>query len=171
MSQIDFRKDFSPQAAQIVQNATIECMRMMHARVGTEHLLLGLLMELDGEASKLLSKQAIPLTRARHKVDLMHGRRGYMSLDPKLSVSAKHTLYLAWQHAMLAGGMVETEHILLAILKKDGNKDAVRILKQLHVDLGLLYADLMKLLESKRSGNGFARRLRKPDEDIGETND
>ncbi len=171
MSQMNFRKDFSPQAIHVVENATIECMRMMHARVGPEHLLLGLLMETNGEASKLLNKQAIPLTRARHKVDLMHGQRGYVSLDPQLSASAKHTLYLAWQHAMLAGGMVETEHILLAVLKKEGNENAVLVLKQLHVDLGLLDADLMTLLESKRSGNNFARRLKKPDEEIGESND
>lgn len=172
MSKPNFRKDFSPTAAQVVQNATIECMRMMHSYVGTEHLLLGLLMASDGEASKLLTKQALSLNRARNQVDLMHGQRGYMSLEPHLKVSTRRTLYLAWQHAMLAGGMVETEHILLAILKKEGgNQDAIRILKRLRVDLSLLEADLMKLLESKRSGNNFSRRLRRPDEENGESND
>lgn len=145
---------------------------MMHTYVGTEHLLLGLLMVNDSEASRLLTKQALSINRVRHQVDLLHGRRGYMSLEPPLKVSTRRTLYLAWQHAMLAGGTVTTEHILLAILKKEGgNTDALRILKRLRVDLGLLDADLMKLLESQRSGNDFARWLGQPDEDIGESNE
>ncbi|MBX9879687.1 MAG: hypothetical protein K2Y22_14610 [Candidatus Obscuribacterales bacterium] len=172
MSKYNFRKDFSPMATQVVEHAIIECMRMMHSYVGKEHLLLGLLMASDGEASKLLTKQAISLNRARNQVDLMHGPRGYMSLEPLLKASAKHALYLAWQHAMLAGSAsVETEHILLAILKKEGNKDAIDILKLLQVDIGLLEANLMKLLESKRSGNNFARRLSRPDEENGESHD
>lgn len=171
MSTPDFRKDFSPDAAQVVENATIECMRMMHSYVGIEHLLIGLLMVTDGEASKLLAKQNLSINRLRNQVDLMHDRRGYMSLQPTLKVSARRTLYLAWQRAMLAGGVVETEHILLSILKKEGNKDAVHILTQLRVDIDLLDADLMELLESKRSGHNFARRLRQPDEENGESND
>lgn len=171
MNKPNYRKAFSPEAAQVEQLATIECMRMMHSYVGTEHLLLGLLMVSDGEASKLLAKQAISINRARNQVDLMHGRSSYMSLQPTLKVSARNTLYLAWQQAMLADGVVETEHILLAILKREGNNDAVRILKELRVDLGLLYADLMELLESKRPGNDFARRLKEPDEEKGESNE
>lgn len=172
MPKYNYLKDFSPQAMQVLENAQVECMRMMHAEIGTEHLLLGLLMVSDGEASKLLSKQAISLNRTRNQVDLLRGQHGYITLEPKPSVSATHSLYLAWQYAMLSGGKVETEHILLALLKKEGTKDAVNVMKELRIDLGLLEADLMALLESKRSASDFARRLqRESDEEQGESHD
>lgn len=61
-------ENYSVEAQRVVALATTEARRLDHARVGTEHLLLGLLLDDDGEAAELLRAAGAHLPAARHKV-------------------------------------------------------------------------------------------------------
>jgi ATP-dependent Clp protease ATP-binding subunit ClpA len=61
-------ENYSAAAQRVVSLATMEAQRLDHPRVGTEHLLLGLLSVDDGEPSGVLRAAGISLAAARHKV-------------------------------------------------------------------------------------------------------
>jgi ClpA/ClpB-like protein len=61
-------ENYSVEAQEVVSLATMEARRLGHGRIGTEHLLLGLLQDDDGEPAELLKAAGAHLVAARHKV-------------------------------------------------------------------------------------------------------
>ena len=61
-------ENYSVAAQRVVSLATLEARRLDHRRIGTEHLLLGLLADDDGEAADVLRAAGVHLAAARHKV-------------------------------------------------------------------------------------------------------
>lgn len=62
------QENFSVEAQRVVALATTEARRLGHQRVGTEHLLLGVLADDDGEPAGALRAAGASLAAARHKV-------------------------------------------------------------------------------------------------------
>lgn len=58
----------TPRASQVIQLAYQESMALNHTYIGTEHLLLGLILEQEGLAAQLLRKYAITHSQARQAV-------------------------------------------------------------------------------------------------------
>jgi ATP-dependent Clp protease ATP-binding subunit ClpC len=44
--------------------------------VGTEHLLLGLLLEDEGAAARMLRKREVTLEKVRHEIDFLLNEKG-----------------------------------------------------------------------------------------------
>jgi ATP-dependent Clp protease ATP-binding subunit ClpA len=61
-------ENYSVGAQRVVSLATMEARRLDHPRVGTEHLLLGLLSDDDGEPADVLRAAGVSLAAARRKV-------------------------------------------------------------------------------------------------------
>jgi hypothetical protein len=61
-------ENFSAGAQRVVSLATREARRLDHPRVGTEHLLLGVLSDDDCEPADVLRAAGVSLAAARHKV-------------------------------------------------------------------------------------------------------
>lgn len=61
-------ENYSDGAQRVVSLATMEARRLDHPRVGTEHLLLGLLSDDDGKPGDVLRGAGVDLTAARLKV-------------------------------------------------------------------------------------------------------
>ena len=61
-------ENFSVGAQRVVSLATREARRLDHPHVGTEHLLLGVLSDDDGEPAEVLRAAGVSLVAARHKV-------------------------------------------------------------------------------------------------------
>lgn len=59
---------FTPRAYQVLQLANNESIELRHNYIGTEHLLLGLILEREGLAAQILNKYAINHTKARQSV-------------------------------------------------------------------------------------------------------
>lgn len=60
--------NFSVAAQRVVSLATTEARLLDHPHVGTEHLLLGVLSDDDGEPAEVLRAAGVSLAAARHKV-------------------------------------------------------------------------------------------------------
>lgn len=58
----------TPIAKKVVELASDEAARLQHGYIGTEHLLLGLMREKDGQAAKVLAKFGVSLEVLRQKV-------------------------------------------------------------------------------------------------------
>lgn len=71
---------FTPHAKRSLELASDEAVRMGHFYIGTEHLLLGLLREEEGEASRILLEKDVDKDRIREVIQQMLG--GVPSNEP-----------------------------------------------------------------------------------------
>jgi ATP-dependent Clp protease ATP-binding subunit ClpA len=127
---------FTPRAQQVLALSRKEAERLNHNFVGTEHLLLGLIMLGQGVAVNVLAKLGLDLETTRREVEK------YVGTDPEQKIignipytpRVKKVLALAAKEAKALGHTyVGTEHILLGLLIEDGGV-APRVLKNLGVD-------------------------------------
>lgn len=64
---------FTPEAKKVLELAVEEATRFVHAHIGIEHLLLGLIRTEDGLASKVLTKLGVSIDAAREEVRALVG--------------------------------------------------------------------------------------------------
>ena len=67
---------YTPHAKRSLELASDEAVRMAHFYIGTEHLLLGLLREEEGEASRILADRDVDKDRVREVIHSMMGGGG-----------------------------------------------------------------------------------------------
>jgi ATP-dependent Clp protease ATP-binding subunit ClpC len=127
---------FTDEARRALRAAQQEAKRLRHARIGTEHLLLGLLREDSGVASWVLRQLGLQTSSVEHWVERLStaGRRE-SSPDAELDLSPRteSVLELASDEARrLKDPRIDTHHLLLALARQtDGT--AFHVLGQLGV--------------------------------------
>ena len=68
---------FTPRAKKVLELASQEALQLGHNYIGTEHILLGLILEGEGVAAQVLVKLGADLNRVRQQViELLHGSQG-----------------------------------------------------------------------------------------------
>ncbi len=129
-------KFFTNSSRRALMLAQQEAKRMQHTQIGTEHLLLGLLREDDGMASRVLRELGLQSGDVQHWVErLSTARRRRMLLDADLDLTprTKRVLELAGDEARRRGNpKIDTQHILLGLVRQ-GDGTAVEVLTQLGV--------------------------------------
>jgi len=129
-------KYFTSGSRRVLKLAQQEAKRMRHARIGTEHLLLGLLREEAGTASQVLHHLGLQSGDVEHWVERLSAMRQRTSLikqDLDLTPRTQHVLELAKEEARHQGAArIDTHHILLGLIRQ-GDGTAVDILKHLGV--------------------------------------
>jgi len=129
-------KYFTSGSRRVLKLAQQEAKRMRHARIGTEHLLLGLLREEAGTASQVLHELGLQSGDVEHWVERLSAMRQRTSLlkqDLDLTPRTQHVLELAKEEAQHQGAArIDTHHILLGLIRQ-GDGTAVDILKHMGV--------------------------------------
>ena len=146
---------FTERARRVIAMAESEAKKLNHNYVGTEHILLGLVKEKKGIAGKVLSEQAnlkegqiIDVIKSiigtgKNKVD------GTIGLTPR----SKKVLNLSMEEARkLNHNYIGTEHILLGLIS-EGEGVAVRILKEVGVDLNKVKKEILEILSDGTQNN------------------
>jgi ATP-dependent Clp protease ATP-binding subunit ClpC len=109
---------------------------MNHTRLGTEHLLLGLLREKDGVASRVLRELGLQSGDVQHMVERLSVAQTSVSFpeaDIDLSPRTKRVLELAKEEARQRGdSRIDTHHILLGLVRQ-GDGTALEVLNHLGV--------------------------------------
>ncbi len=142
---------FTEKAIKVIMLAQEEARRLGHNFVGTEQVLLGLIGEGTGVASKTLKSMGITLKDARAEVEKIIGRgSGFVAVEIPFTPRAKRVLELSWDEARQLGhNYIGTEHLLLGLIR-EGEGVAARVLENLGVDLNKLRSNVIKMLgESK----------------------
>ena len=112
---------FTERARQVVVFAQDEARALKHNYIGTEHLLLGLLREEEGIASRALESMHVSVENVRDQVARIVGTgeavtSGQIPFTPR----AKKVLELALREAMSLGHThIGTEHILLGVVREN----------------------------------------------------
>lgn len=128
---------FTERGKKVVQLAHREALSMGHDVIGTEHVLLGLLVEGEGVAAQVLHAFGVELDEVRRRIEDVVGRGipKNRPVDLPLSPRGKRVLDLAMREARNMGvNYVGTEHILLGLIS-EGEGIAAQVLTSMGADL------------------------------------
>ena len=138
---------FTDRARRVVVLAQEEARMLNHNYIGTEHILLGLIHEGEGVASKALESLGISLEGVRAQVEEIIGQgqqapSGHIPFTPR----AKKVLELSLREALQLGhNYIGTEHILLGLIR-EGEGVAAQVLVKLGADLNRVRQQVIQLL-------------------------
>jgi ATP-dependent Clp protease ATP-binding subunit ClpC len=154
---------FTERARRAIEYARDEAARLKHDYIGTEHLLLGLIKLGEGRAIEILTNIGLELSELRQSVeDVVQPSGGTMVMGQlPLTARAKKTLELSGQEARaLKSKDIDTEHILLALLKEEEGV-AAQVLSMYDVDYKEAYEELKNIQTGKPSAFGKKRKKSK----------
>ncbi len=138
--------NFSTQVKEIISFSREEALRLGNDFIGTEHLLLGLIREGENMAVKILKNLNVDLYELRKEVELAvkdkTGKNIANINSLPLTKQAETVIRVTVLEAKaLKSPTVETEHLMLSILKNKENI-ATQILNQFDVDYDLFRNEL-----------------------------
>jgi ATP-dependent Clp protease ATP-binding subunit ClpC len=146
---------FTDRARRVVVLAQEEARMLNHNYIGTEHILLGLIHEGEGVASKALESLGISLESVREQVQEIIGQgqqapSGHIPFTPR----AKKVLELSLREALQLGhNYIGTEHILLGLIR-EGEGVAAQVLVKLGADLNRVRQQVIQLISGYQGKEG-----------------
>lgn len=141
---------FTERSQKSLYSAAEEAQKLGHNYMGTEHVLLGIIVE-GGQGAKLLGEMGVTGDKIREAIVEVEGK-GQLDFNTReipLTPRTKRLIEVARAEARnLNHNYVAPEHLLLAIIR-EGEGVAVAILQRLGVDLERLKTELLSFM-----GNG-----------------
>jgi ATP-dependent Clp protease ATP-binding subunit ClpA len=141
--------NFTERVRKILAMAREEAVRLHHEYVGTEHILLGLILEGEGVAAAVLQSLNVDLEEIQQKIEeTVKKGKAQQGTGPDLPYTsrAKKVLELAMSEAReLNHSYVGTEHILLGLIREEKGIAAV-VLSDVGIELPVARAEVLRLL-------------------------
>ncbi len=138
--------NFSNQVKEIMSYSREEALRLGNDFIGTEHLLLGMIREGENTAIRILKSFKVDLVNLRKEIELAvkdkSGRNiAHINSLPLTRQAEKVMRVTVLEAKALKSPTVETEHLMLSILKNKENI-ATQILNNFDVDYDLFRNEL-----------------------------
>jgi len=152
---------FTEAARKAIEYARDEAARLRHDYIGTEHLLLGLIRLGEGRAVEIITDIGLDLNELKQSIEeVVQPSGGTMTMGQlPLTARAKKTLEISGQEARaLKSKDIDTEHILLALLK-DEEGVAAQVLSMYDIDYKEAYEELKNINSGRPSS--FSRKRKK----------
>lgn len=144
--QLDFMKDNYTSSGLAALKAAKNASRKANQNyTGTEHLLLGLAVEPDGVASRILADNGVTGKRLEEMISQLNIHPGNLALldHEGYSPRCQKVLHMARSQAdRYRSDKTGTEHMLLAIILEKENV-AVKILEAMGINLSKMYFELL----------------------------
>ena len=178
------RNHFTEQAWNVSALSTQAASELGHNYVGTEHLLVGLLLEEEGVAARVLDANGVKADKVKELISqLIFPNQNVGTIGETVyTPGAVRVLNQSYREAVrFKAPLIGTEHLLIAMIR-ESDCAAVRLLNTMDVSLQKLYVDLRSAmgedgadareeLQSSRAGkdssastptlNSFSRDLTK----------
>jgi ATP-dependent Clp protease ATP-binding subunit ClpC len=149
--------NFTERARKVLGLARQEAQKFNHEYIGTEHILLGLILEGSGVAANVLRNMEIDLRKIRLEIEKLVQQGSQMVTAPgKLPFTprAKRVIDLAKAEAQTLGHEhIGTEHLLLGLLKEPEGI-AAQVLLNLNIRLEEVREEVLELLGQETAGAG-----------------
>lgn len=143
-------------AKAVLQYAQEAAQKFHHDYVGTEHILLGLVLNTDGIAGLLLNQLGLTPENVTRAIEQHVGWGQDTPSKLRLTPRTKRAMELAVREAnRLEQNYVGTEHMLAGILE-EGSGMAVQILKDMDIDPDLVSQRLSELMNDPAVEGGDA---------------
>jgi ATP-dependent Clp protease ATP-binding subunit ClpC len=131
-------ENFSPRVKDVINYSKEEALRLGHDFIGTEHLLLGLIREGEGSASRILRDLGVNAQALRKKIETVNAPNVTGNVQPgrnlPLTRQAEKALKTTFLEAKyFRSNVIRTSHLLLCILRNEEDPTS-RILGQFNVD-------------------------------------
>ena len=146
---------FSNKVKEVISLAREEALRLGHDYIGTEHLMLGMIRDGESSGVELLLKSGVSLDQLRQSIEHSTASTTKSTFDNQnllnipLTKQAEKVLRLTYLEAKyFKTNLVETDHLLMAILRDEDNV-ATQILEKYQV-----YYDLIKEMVDFQSSTG-----------------
>lgn len=142
---------FTQRARRVLSLAHQEAERLRHAKIGTEHLLLGLIREEGGVAGRVLRELGLEPERVQEMVERVSlpGRAEPDHID--LSSGTEQVLQLAIDEARRLGHhYIGTEHLLLGLVRQNEGA-AIDVLRRLGVSPEQIRRQTRRVLQESPS--------------------
>ncbi len=138
--------NFSTQVKEIISYSREEALRLGNDFIGAEHLMLGLIRDQENTAIKVLRQLNVNLGELRKEIELAVKDKSGKNIAninslPLTKQAEKVIRVTVLEAKAFKSPMVETEHLLLSILKNKENI-ATQILNQFDVDYDLFRNEL-----------------------------
>jgi ATP-dependent Clp protease ATP-binding subunit ClpC len=138
--------NFSAQVKEIISFSREEALRLGNDFIGTEHLVLGLIRDGENTAITILKKCNVDLYELRREIELAIKDKSGKNIAninslPLTRQAEKVIRITVLEAKALKSSTVETEHLMLSILKNKENI-ATQILNQFDVDYDLFRNEL-----------------------------
>lgn len=138
---------FNEKGKRVVQLAHKEALRLGHGVIGTEHLLLGVLDEVDPICSHILDTYGISADDIKSQIDALieKGQPKEKMVDLPLSPRAKRVLDISMREARSMGiNYVGAEHILLGLVS-EGEGLAAQVLGNFGFSISRMRKDIQNI--------------------------
>ena len=149
---------FTQRAELAIERARRAADELGQSRVGTEHLLLGILQEHEGLGARILERRGLEEGALRRAIVQRGGAPGE-GMSPHAREAVERS---AAEASELRQGYIGTEHLLLGILRQP-DCGGVRLLEEQGLCVNEVYTDILAVFGSPAPGNraqpGFARAL------------
>ena len=150
---------FTKHARQVLQLAQEQAVRLNHNYIGTEHLLLGLVIEESGIASRVLRDMGATAAEIGRAVERMAPKNPRPPFGkPTLTPRTKHVIELAVEEArQLSHPFIGTEHLLLGLVQ-EGEGIATEVLRSLGVSLDRVRTETNKAILENQAQEKAAKK-------------
>ena len=139
---------FTQRVRKVLFLARDEAGRMQHDYIGTEHLLLGIIREGEGIASRVLQRLGVDFTQIQQSIEeIVSTQSGTITIgEIPFTPRAKRVLEISIDEARTHNhNYVGTEHLLLALIKEGEGVDAL-VLNDLGAGHERVRREILKML-------------------------
>jgi ATP-dependent Clp protease ATP-binding subunit ClpC len=155
---------FTQRARRVLSIAHQEAERMRHNYIGTEHLLLGLMLEEGGVAARVLQELGLEIERVQEIIERLVGIGQSKTSRPELSPGMQKVLENALEQARKLGHhYIGVEHLLLGMVEHNEGV-AIDALTRMGVTPEQIRRQTQRVLRETRS-QPRSRRQPKPAKD------
>lgn len=155
---------FSPKVSEILSFSKEEAERLACSQIGPEHIMLGILREKTGMVRDMFDDLHINTESIKSELEERIRRQSsaeaFFTVDMSLNEKANNILRLAVLEARIQRmTIVDTQHVLLAILHDKADNGAREILESRNLDYKTVIDFIQKKANTPKNGIGM------PDED------
>ncbi|MFP4395028.1 MAG: ATP-dependent Clp protease ATP-binding subunit [Anaerolineales bacterium] len=148
---------FTPEAQEVLRFAQMEASRMRHATIGPEHILLGILLEGEGIAGRVLRDMGLRPGKAQQTVARLSSSPPLRASEPELRQSTKYLIQIALEESQRReSDAVDTQHLLLALLRQQEGV-ILAVLTQAGLSVKTIRRRLERFMPVHSSGESSSR--------------
>lgn len=148
--------NFSPRVKEVITFSRDEALRLGHDYIGTEHIMLGILRESQGEAITILQNLSIDLEFLKNRFEALipENPNKIINTEKKnihLTKQAENALKRAFlEKKLYKTDVINTGHILMSILRNTEDPTTI-LLNRCKVDYDTAKEEFVSLLSSSES--------------------
>ena len=142
---------FTQPSKRVLRYARDAARRMGHNYVGTEHILIGLLLEKEGEGGKILRRLGLTDGNVMRVIEGVVGIGTAVTDNPVLTTKTRLAMEEASREATKQSRPIETDIILWGLLQQEDSM-AVHVLENMDIDTAGVIEEIEEGVPARQGG-------------------